>query len=384
MELKQYTGQDVKKPVRTISGVTPLTVVLKPRKCDHGTCIYCPGGDHVPQSYTDKSPAIMRALGLAFDPYEQVMNRLGVLNKMGHPTDKIELIVLGGTFLQYPLDYQQDFIKRCYDAFNGKDSKDLDEAKKLNETAEHRCVAMCIENRPDNCSKEEIKRMLDFGATRVEIGVQMPDDELYKKLYDKNINVYRMLCNSELGELWIQRTKLIKAVVEEGFNVIHSDADAVWLNNPINEYFINQDYDIIFSQGTFWPQDVHKEWGFVLCCGLYYIRSNERTKKLLSKVKNELEIERDDQVSFNKTLLKENVVWDINTYYYLEHQNIKFLCSNQPITGNAGDVSILVLPHAKFPRVNDASDLVYVKHILSDKNSVSVIDTLKNNDCYFI
>ena len=142
--------------------------------------------------------------------------------------------------------------------------------------------------------------------------------------------------------------------------------------------------DIIFSQGTFWPQDVHKEWGFVLCCGLYYIRSNERTKKLLSKVKNELEIERDDQVSFNKTLLKENVVWDINTYYYLEHKNIKFLCSNQPITGNAGDVSILVLPHAKFPRVNDTSDLVYVKHILSDKNSVSVIDTLKNNDCYFI
>lgn len=171
----------IKKPVRTISGVTPLTVVLKPRKCDHGTCIYCPGGEYVPQSYTDKSPAIMRALALSFDPYEQVKNRLHVLNKMNHPTDKIELIILGGTFLQYPLEYQYNFIKKCFDSLNGKDSKDLEEAKKFNETAEHRCVAMCIENRPDNCSKEEIKRMLSFGCTRVEIGVQMPDDELYKK-----------------------------------------------------------------------------------------------------------------------------------------------------------------------------------------------------------
>ncbi len=177
--MQNTTG--IKKPVRTISGVTPLTVVLEPRKCDHGTCIYCPGGDKVPQSYTDKSPAIMRALALSFDPYEQVMNRLGVLNKMGHPTDKIELIVLGGTFLQYPLDYQHNFVKRCFDALNGREAKDLDEAKKWNESAEHRCVAMCIENRPDNCSEEEIKRMLNFGATRVEIGVQMPDDELYKK-----------------------------------------------------------------------------------------------------------------------------------------------------------------------------------------------------------
>ena len=187
----------VKKPVRTISGVTPLTVVLKPRKCDHGTCVYCPGGDKVPQSYTNKSPAIMRALALSFNPYEQVLNRLGVLKKMNHPTDKIELIILGGTFLQYPVGYQYEFIKKCFDALNGNNSnsldikgksssitelkEDLEKAKKLNETSEHRCVAMCIENRPDNCSVLEIRRMLSYGCTRVEIGVQMPDDELYKK-----------------------------------------------------------------------------------------------------------------------------------------------------------------------------------------------------------
>ena len=172
---------EIRKPAKTMAGVTPLTVVLGPRKCDHGTCIYCPGGETVPQSYTEKSPAVMRGLMLDFDPYEQVKVRLKAFDVMNHPTDKIELIILGGTFLQYPEDYRENFIKKCFDAMNGKDSKDLEEAKKINETAEHRCVAMCIENRPDNCTEKDIREMLRYGATRVEIGVQMPDDESYKK-----------------------------------------------------------------------------------------------------------------------------------------------------------------------------------------------------------
>jgi len=172
---------EVRKPAKTMAGVTPLTVVLKPRKCEHGTCIYCPGGEKVPQSYTDKSPAVMRGLALDFDPHEQVKVRLKAFSVMNHPTDKIELIILGGTFLQYPREYQYEFVKSCFDALNGKESNSLEEAKKINETAEHRCVAMCIENRPDNCSEEEIRWMLKLGATRVEIGVQMPDDEIYKK-----------------------------------------------------------------------------------------------------------------------------------------------------------------------------------------------------------
>jgi elongator complex protein 3 len=172
---------EVRKPAKTLAGVTPLTVVLSPRKCNHGTCIYCPGGEKVPQSYTDKSPAVMRGLMLDFDPYQQVKVRLKAFNVMNHPTDKIELIILGGTFLQYPNEYKYKFIKACYDALNDQPSESLEEAKKINETARHRCVALCIENRPDNCSEEEIRQMLEFGTTRVEIGVQMPDDELYRK-----------------------------------------------------------------------------------------------------------------------------------------------------------------------------------------------------------
>lgn len=178
---KEYSKEKPKKPVRTSSGVTPLTVVLPPRKCNHGTCIYCPGGDYVPQSYTDKSPAVMRALKLNFDVRRQVESRLKALENMGHPTEKIEIIIIGGTFLQYPKDFQYDYIKGCYEVLNGVSSETLVEAQKLNENAKHRVVAMCIENRPDNCSVEEIKRMREYGATRVEIGVQILDDEIYKK-----------------------------------------------------------------------------------------------------------------------------------------------------------------------------------------------------------
>ncbi len=169
---------EVRKPTKTLAGVTPLAVIIKPRKCKHGTCLFCPTLD-VPQSYTPKSPAIMRAKVLDYDPFAQVKARLKAYKAMNHPTDKIELIIMGGTFLEYPLKYQYGFVKACYDALNGKPSKDLVEAKEFNEKAKHRCVALCVETRPDVCGEKEIERMLSFGCTRVELGVQMPDDKIY-------------------------------------------------------------------------------------------------------------------------------------------------------------------------------------------------------------
>ncbi|MEM4134268.1 MAG: tRNA uridine(34) 5-carboxymethylaminomethyl modification radical SAM/GNAT enzyme Elp3 [Candidatus Micrarchaeia archaeon] len=167
------------KPTRTMSGVTPIAVVTEPRPCPHGTCVYCPTLG-VPQSYTPLSPAIMRAKELNYDPYKQVLARMKSFEVMGHPTEKIELIVMGGTFTAYPVDYQYWFIKRCFDAMNGIEARDLEEAKKINEKAKHRCVALCIETRPDYCKEEDVKRMLELGATRCEIGVQLPDDHVYK------------------------------------------------------------------------------------------------------------------------------------------------------------------------------------------------------------
>ena len=171
---------EIRKPTKTISGITPVAVMLPPRKCDHGLCVYCPNLK-VPQSYTPKSPVVMRARELNYDSYKQVVVRLKAFEVMNHPTDKIELIIMGGTFLQYSKKFQYEFVKGCYEAFNGKKSKDLVTAQTLNEKSKHRCVALCIETRPDCCAKY-INRMREFGTTRVELGVQIIDDQIYEKI----------------------------------------------------------------------------------------------------------------------------------------------------------------------------------------------------------
>jgi elongator complex protein 3 len=171
----------MRKFARTISGVTPVAVMTRPVKCP-GQCVYCPTYAATPQSYTPESPAVLRAIRCDFDPVKQVELRLRILAEMGHATDKVELIVMGGTFLAAPLDYQYDFIKQCYDALNGRESATLEEAKRLNETAAHRCTGLCIETRPDWCRQEEIDRMLEFGTTRVELGVQTLDEEIYRRV----------------------------------------------------------------------------------------------------------------------------------------------------------------------------------------------------------
>ncbi|MFQ5996629.1 MAG: elongator complex protein 3 [Dehalococcoidales bacterium] len=169
----------MKKLARTISGVTPVAAMTQPMKCP-GQCLYCPTYSNTPRSYTPESPAVLRAKQCGYDARQQVELRLRILSGMGHPTDKVEVIVMGGTFLAYPKDYQYQFIKDCYDALNGMASATLEEAKRRNEIAKHRCTGLCIETRPDWCQQAEIDRMLEFGTTRVELGVQTLDDEIYR------------------------------------------------------------------------------------------------------------------------------------------------------------------------------------------------------------
>jgi elongator complex protein 3 len=168
----------MKKASRTISGVTPVAVMAKPFICP-GRCVYCPSSPEAPKSYTVESPAVLRARSCGFDAKKQVEVRLKTFAEMGHAQDKVELIVMGGTFMFYPRDYQYQFIKDCYDALNGITSSCLEEARRINENAERRCVGLCIETRPDFCGEAEIRSMLDFGTTRVELGVQTLDDEIH-------------------------------------------------------------------------------------------------------------------------------------------------------------------------------------------------------------
>ena len=168
------------RKIRTLSGIVSITVITKPYYCP-GKCLYCPQEKDMPKSYLANEPACMRAVLTKFDPFKQVDARLKSLKMTGHTTDKIELIVLGGTWSAYPKNYQNWFIKRCFDACNGKDSKSLKTAQKRNERAKNRIIGLTLETRPDFINSKEIKTMRELGCTRVEVGVQSIYDDILKK-----------------------------------------------------------------------------------------------------------------------------------------------------------------------------------------------------------
>ena len=199
-----------KKPTRTISGVAIVAVMCHPHECPHGRCFYCPESDVAPPSYTGEEPAALRARMFKFHPYDQTYNRLKQLSTVGHPIDKVELIIMGGTFPSRESSYQEWFISQCLKAMNdfGGNSKKnsskkddfkedsfkkvktyppydyvlLEDVQKANEDAKVRCIGMTFETRPDFCKIEDVNRMLKMGVTRVELGVQTLYDDIYEKM----------------------------------------------------------------------------------------------------------------------------------------------------------------------------------------------------------
>jgi len=176
------------KPMRTLSGVTTVTVLTKAYPCP-GKCIFCPTDVRMPKSYLPDEPGAMRALEHQFDPYEQVHARIRALENLGHPTDKIELLILGGTWSSYRRDYQEWFVKRCFDAmnengvkslltFDSQRQESLDSAQAINETAIHRNVGLVIETRPDEINADELRWLRHLGVTKVQMGAQSFDDHI--------------------------------------------------------------------------------------------------------------------------------------------------------------------------------------------------------------
>ncbi|MEE2672784.1 MAG: tRNA uridine(34) 5-carboxymethylaminomethyl modification radical SAM/GNAT enzyme Elp3 [Myxococcota bacterium] len=223
-----------RRPVRTQSGVTPLTLLTKPFPCP-GKCVFCPNDVRMPKSYLADEPGAQRASANRFDPYLQCWNRLAAYRAIGHPTDKVEIIVLGGTWSFYPEDYQVWFATRCFEALNdfgaGVDARSriqpsapsfealparvdgrehasnpynrivqgylqeqqggelvpsseragwdrLEAAQSANESAGCRSVGFVVETRPDHVSEEEVLRIRRLGATKVQIGIQSLDDDV--------------------------------------------------------------------------------------------------------------------------------------------------------------------------------------------------------------
>jgi elongator complex protein 3 len=165
------------KPVRTLSGVATVTVLTKPYPCP-GECIFCPTDARMPKSYLPDEPGARRGLQHDFDPFAQTASRLQALTAIGHPIDKVELLILGGTWSAYRADYQDWFVQRCLDALNGFDSRELAEAQVANSDARHRNVGLVVETRPDRITPEEIARLRRLGVTKVQLGAQSFDDRI--------------------------------------------------------------------------------------------------------------------------------------------------------------------------------------------------------------
>jgi elongator complex protein 3 len=250
------------KPTRTISGVAVVAVMSKPGPCPHGKCSYCPHVENVPESYTGKEPAARRGIANKFNPYKQVQNRLQQLYATGHLPEKVELIIMGGTFPSYSQGYQEDFVKKCILAMN-KFPKDepksvpkLQDIQKANETAKIRCIGMTFETRPDYSTEKHADFMLKLGGTRVELGVQTVYDEIYKK-----VNRGHTVADV------IHATKVLK---DRGFKVLYHMMLGLPGSSPerdiaaFSEIFLNPDfqpdmlkiYPCLVIKGS----EIYKDW----------------------------------------------------------------------------------------------------------------------------
>lgn len=170
------------KPIRTASGISVVAVMCKPHRCPHiaytgNICVYCPGGpdsdfEYSTQSYTGYEPTSMRAIRARYDPFEQARGRVDQLKALGHSVDKVEYIIMGGTFMSLPEDYRDGFISQLHNALSGYQTNDVDEAVEAGEMSNIKCVGITIETRPDYCLDSHLSSMLRYGCTRLEIGVQ--------------------------------------------------------------------------------------------------------------------------------------------------------------------------------------------------------------------
>jgi elongator complex protein 3 len=269
-----------RKIVRTISGVTVVAVMTEPYPCPKSLpCAYCPGGPRwgVPQSYTGHEPAAMRGIQSNYNPFKQVRNRIRQLELIGHKVDKIELIIMGGTFPSTLKQYQAHFVQRCLDAITERMTDSLEEAKKNAETSHIHNVGITVETRPDCAKQAQVDQMLLIGVTRVELGVQ--------NIYD---DIYELVNREHTVKDVIEATRILK---DSGLKVAYHMMPGL----PSSDY--NRDFkafQTIFTDSAFKPDmikiypclvlkgtEVYEWWKR----GEYAPYTTEQAVRLISEVK---------------------------------------------------------------------------------------------------
>ncbi len=287
-----------KSAIRTLSGVAPIPILTKPYPCP-GKCVYCPTEAGVPKSYNSNEPAVMRAITVNWDAYRQVAKRLYALSTGGHTVDKVDLIVMGGTFSFLPRAYQSSVVRKALKAMNefsrmkenptqfvkkfestNKSPTSLQKEMAINETADIRCVGITFETRPDYINENEVIHMRKLGGTRIEIGVQSVYD-------DVNQLTKRGHGNKEAKEA----TFLLK---EAGFKLHYHTMP----NLPGSSLARDQEmYRILWNDSDFRPDQIKiypcvvtidaelKDW---FDRGEYHTYSDEELIEMLTEVKKDI------------------------------------------------------------------------------------------------
>lgn len=275
----------ITKKIRTLSGVAIVAVLTKPYPCP-GKCIYCPDESAMPKSYLSNEPAVMRAILTQFHPYQQTHARLKALQLNGHLTDKIELIVMGGTFSYFPLRYQNWFVKECFRAANdfpknklkNTNQSNLEKEKSRNEKTTNRIVGLTLETRPDYIDQKEIIKFRKLGATRVEIGVQHISDKILQL--------------NKRGHLIKETEEATKLLKDAGFKINYHLMPGMPGSSPRQDFEM---FQTIFSNQRFQP-DMIKIYPCVVTKNAptykmwknkkYSPLTNNQAQKLLIKIKS--------------------------------------------------------------------------------------------------
>lgn len=272
----EFEGSLRIKRVRSLSGVAPFAVMTKPFYCP-GQCTYCPLVPGMPKSYLSDEPAAQRAISHNFDPGLQVKDRLSQLKQTGHHTDKIELIVIGGTFSAYPDNYKREFFKAMLDACNGVESQNLKEAQRINETAKQRIVGISVETRPDWINQDEVKLLRELGVTKIQVGVQAFDENILRRIkrghsLEPVAEATRMLRNAGIKICYHFMPNLPGTTPKKDVEM----AKIMYRDRRFKPDFVKI-YPVVVIPGT----ELHEEWQR----GEYVPYAAETLKEVLTKIK---------------------------------------------------------------------------------------------------
>jgi elongator complex protein 3 len=350
-----------KKPSRTLSGVAVVAVMCHPHECPHGRCFYCPKSDIAPPSYTGEEPAALRGRMFEYHPYIQTFNRIKQLYSIGHPVDKVELIIMGGTFPSTDLSYQEWFVSQCLKAMtdfgivlkhveNGEKLNEInkniinndplytegilktykpndyvliEDIQKVNENSKVRCVGMTFETRPDWCKVEHVDRMLNMGATRVEIGVQTIHDDIYEKMkrghtVKDSIEANRILRDSGLKVAMHFMPGLFQRQKEdiEMFKTIFTDDSYKPDMLKIYPCLVTKGSDLydLWKDGGYEPYNDEEAVELIV-----------EIKKILPKWVRTMRIQRDIPSTLIEAGVKKSNLGEL-VYKRLEEENIKCQC----------------------------------------------------------